>query len=643
MRPFLLFIVLILMHLAGQTQPGALRGRAYNSLNGEALTGATIRVQGDHPPVFTDSAGRFTISGLLPGLYNIEASFVGFRARTIFEIQVNNLQPTLVDIALDPLPAVLQDIAVHARSEHTLESPLSSQTIGVNEIQRNPGGNRDISKVIQSLPGAGVSVGFRNDLIIRGGGPAENRYYIDGIEIPLINHFATQGASGGPVGIINVDFLKSVNIYSGAFPADKGNLLSSLLDFSFKDGRNDHWTGGVTLGSSDLAIKGEGPVSSHSTLIFSVRRSYLQFLFQLLQLPFLPTYNDFQFKYKLKLPGRSELSILGIGAIDDFTLNNSAKPTELNKYTLNNINSGSQWNYAIGAVLKVYHPKGYSNFILSTNNFNNTNDKYNDNATNDPAALRYRYRSRETETKLRWEEHGRSGWLTFQYGLSGEADHYTNNTYSILWNNTVIDTVIYNTSLSLARYGAYAQLSTDLPGDKLRLSLGGRIDGNTYSSSMTNPFRQVSPRFSVSWSLTPRLSWNANTGIYYELPAYTTLGFKDNEGVLVNKQNNLRYIQAIHYVTGFGYELPFNAHISAEGFYKSYRYYPFSVNNRISLANEGGDYGVVGDEAVTPTGEGRAYGSPIRWCEANSRTQTGIMSLLPGTSAISLTFCWERN
>ena len=84
------------------------------------------------------------------------------------------------------------------------ESPVSLRRIGIEQIEKNPGGNRDISKVIQVLPGVASTPAFRNDLIVRGGGPSENRFYLDGVEIPNLNHFATQGASGGPVGILNV-------------------------------------------------------------------------------------------------------------------------------------------------------------------------------------------------------------------------------------------------------------------------------------------------------------------------------------------------------------------------------------------------------------------------------------------------------
>ena len=78
--------------------------------------------------------------------------------------------------------------------------------------------------------------GYRNDLIVRGGALSENRFYLDGVEIPNINHFSTQGASGGPVGIINADLIREVNFYTGAFPAERGNAMSSVLDFKLRDG-----------------------------------------------------------------------------------------------------------------------------------------------------------------------------------------------------------------------------------------------------------------------------------------------------------------------------------------------------------------------------------------------------------------------
>jgi hypothetical protein len=205
---------------------------------------------------------------------------------------------------------------------------VSVQSIGINEIQRNPGGNQDISKVIQSLPGVASGLAFRNDLFIRGGGPNENRFFVDEIEVPVINHFATQGSSGGPAGILNVNLIKNVDLITGGFPANRMNGLSSFFEFQLKEGRRDRMATQLTVGASELTLSNEGPLSPKSTYILSARRSYLQGLFRLLNLPFLPTFNDFQVKTTTKINEKTELTFIGIGAIDQFVLNEEAPEEE---------------------------------------------------------------------------------------------------------------------------------------------------------------------------------------------------------------------------------------------------------------------------------------------------------------------------
>ena len=165
------------------------------------------------------------------------------------------------------------------------DSPVSLKTLNTTEIERLPGANRDVSKVIAALPGVASRATFRNDIIIRGGSPGENKFYLDGIEVPNINHFATQGSSGGPVGLLNVNFIREVDFYSGAFPMNRANGLSSVLAFTQKEGNQDGLITNFALGSSDAALTLDGPIGKRSNLIFSARRSYLQFLFAALQLP----------------------------------------------------------------------------------------------------------------------------------------------------------------------------------------------------------------------------------------------------------------------------------------------------------------------------------------------------------------------
>ncbi|HQH41927.1 MAG TPA: Plug domain-containing protein, partial [Bacteroidales bacterium] len=220
-------------------------------------------------------------------------------------------------------------------------------------IEKNPGGNRDISRVIQAFPGVASTPAYRNDVIVRGGGPSENRFFLDGVEIPNLNHFATQGASGGPVGIINADLIREVNFYSGAFPASRGNALSSVLEFSTIDGNKEKTKFRGSVGASDLALALDGPLTSNTTYFLSARRSYLQFLFSALGLPFLPTYNDFQFKVRSRPDAKNEILIMGLGSLDNSRLNLNANETEIQRYILGYLPENKQYSYTFGAVTNI--------------------------------------------------------------------------------------------------------------------------------------------------------------------------------------------------------------------------------------------------------------------------------------------------
>ena len=309
----------LLLPLWGMTQTGIVRGQLTDALTNEGIPFANVLVLNTTLGATTDEDGRYEISGLEPGLYDVRASYLGYQEQTIFEIQVTTARPTEVNFALEEQAETLEEVVVKASPfRKTEESPLSLRTIGVAEIQRNPGGNRDISKVVQVLPGVTTSASFRNDLIIRGGAPNENRFYLDDVEVPNINHFATQGAGGGPVGLINVNFIREVDFYSGAFPANRGNALSSVFQFKQRDGRNDRFGATFMISATDVGATLEGPIGEKTTFLASVRQSYLGLLFKALELPFLPTYNDFQVKIKHKIDQQNELTFIGLGAIDQF-------------------------------------------------------------------------------------------------------------------------------------------------------------------------------------------------------------------------------------------------------------------------------------------------------------------------------------
>lgn len=642
----LLFVFTVSSWIVAAQNTGQIKGTVTNSLSNEPIGFATITVEGTSNGATTDEQGRYTITGLKPGFYNLRLRYIGFKPKTIFEVQVTPSKVAIVDIQLEEEKTKLKEVTVESSPFVRMpESPVSLQTLGVAEIQRNPGGNRDISKAIQSLPGVASGPGFRNDIIIRGGAPNENRFYLDGVEVPVINHFATQGSSGGPVGIINVDAIREVDFYSGAFPAARGNALSSVLEFKQKDARTDKAAFRAILSATDVSLLGEGPINDKVTYLFSARRSYLQFLFSALNLPFLPTFNGFQAKVKYKIDQKNELSFIGLGAIDEFRLNtglNTSLDPNVNpdvknaddslavqerRFILGFLPINTQWNYTNGLVYKHYQKNGYHTFVLSRNMLNNRAFKYLNN--DEKLGLTLDYLSQESENKFRYEHNLRVNSWKFNYGLNMETVRFTSNTFRIdrkIGSPGETDTLRFATKVNVFRYGLFGQATRSFFNEKLTVSAGLRLDGNDYSESMRNPFNQFSPRLSASWNFANNFNLNASTGIFYQLPAFTSFGYRDASGQLVNQLNNLKYIQATHYVAGIEYFSKKSFKSTLEVFYKDYQNYPFLIREQIALANLGSDFGVIGNDAVTSTAAGRSYGIEYLAQQKLSRGFYGILA-----------------
>jgi hypothetical protein len=606
---FIILTIITSANILAQKYSGNIKGRVYNSKSNEGVPFATVQIWGTSTGAVTDFDGNFSFTGIKPGFVELRVSSVGFKPHISASVMVTNSNQVNLEIPLEESELSIGEVVIKASPfAKKIETPLSARIIGIDEIEKNPGGNRDISKVIQSYPGVASTPAFRNDVIVRGGGPNENRFYIDNVEIPYLNHFSTQGSSGGPVGIINVDFVQSVDFLSGAFPASEGNALSSILNFTFIDGNKDKMKYRATLGASDLGLTVNGPAGEKGSLLMSVRRSYLKFLFSALQLPFLPTYTDFQLKYKIRLDPKNELTILGLGAKDDFSLNLNANETEFQRYILDYIPVQEQYSYVFGIVLKHYRKKGYDSWILSRNYLNNTQYKYKDNIEADTNKI-FDYLSGEGEIKARYERTiiGDKGFR-ISYGLGFEYGHYRNSTYRQIYSGSPLDTEInYNTNLKIGKFGAFGQVSRSFLESKLKLSFGIRADANTYSSDMLNPLHQLSPRLSASYLLTDKLSLNASAGRYYQLPPYTALGFSTPSGKFIN-EDKLKYMAGDHYVSGLEFVPNENIQITLEGFYKNYSQYPFSVLDSVPLSSKSAEYGIFGDEALVSTSTGRAYG-----------------------------------
>lgn len=617
MKSILIATLLVISSPRILAQLGVISGTVTGLPGNEPLAFAEVRLVEDSSiAVLTDLDGIFRMEGLEPGTYSLRISAVGFESITVPEILVSNSRVATADAVLKEKTKELEGVEVKANAfELKATSPVGFQTLGRAEVERFPGANRDVSRVIRALPGVASPPSFRNDIIIRGGSPGENKFYLDGIEVPVINHFATQGSSGGPVGLINVNFIREVEFYSGAFPANRGNATSSIFEFQQKEANPERMIFGMALGSSDLAFNIDGPLGKKVDMIFSYRRSYLQFLFAALRLPFLPTYNDAQLRVGVKLNDKNRLTFIGLGALDQFRLNTSVNDgvtdsTTLvrNEYILGNIPSQEQWNYTVGGKYQHFNAWGYQTVVVSRSHLNNESVKFQENDEADPNKLILDYRSQEVENKFRFENDYFKGDLRVNAGFGYERVTYMNRTFNRVFQPSGIVTVNYNTDLDINKMSFFAQASGRLLAKRLLWSVGIRTDFNDYASTMSNPLDQISPRASLSYFLKEDLAVSINAGRYFQLPAYTILGFRSNTEQLVNRANGTKFIQCDHLVGGVTWTPGDLAKISLEGFYKLYANYPFSLEDSISLANLGADFGVIGNEAISSSSEGRAYG-----------------------------------
>ena len=615
MSRILLTILCMWLPLQLMAQGFTVRGRVVDKLSRQPVAYANVSLYGNPGQgASTDSLGQFRIEHVAPGIHQLSVSCIGYKNLLSPEYIVSAKLPP-VELELEEDASQLAEVTVQAAApfRRIKESPVSLQIIGLSEIEKSPGGNRDISRIVRSYPGVSFSpIGYRNDLIVRGGSPSENRFYMDGIEIPNINHFATQGASGGPVSILNADLIREVQFYTGAFPADKGGALSSVMDIRLRDGNPDDQTFKATLGASEVSLSGVGHFGERTTYLFSVRQSYLQLLFKMLGLPFLPNYIDGQFKIKTRLTATDELIFLGLTGIDNMKLNTDEEGEDA-EYMLSYLPRIKQQTFTLGAAYKHYAGRHVQTVSLGYNYLANQNLKYTNNDDSSPDNLTLDLSSHEQKATLRAENRTHGERWTLTEGVETWYARYDDRTFQRIFASGTQQAWQQQTDLGIVGWGAFASARYRTPDERWTATLGLRLDGCDYSRSMMCFWQNLSPNLSVSWRVRPAVAINAAVGLYHQLPAYTGLGYKDATGELANK--SLKYMRVANANLGTEWNVTPRVVLALEGFYKYYTRVPLSVADGIPLSCKGNDYGTVGNELLLPTACGRAYGveASMRW------------------------------
>lgn len=596
-------------------------------IKGLPLIGATVFIEGTTTGASTNIDGFYSIEDVEVGWYNIVARFIGYESQTKFNIIVKSAGNQPYNFSLEEETTDVGEVVISAEKSKVsrpMETPLSTQKLSATELETYPGGNNDVVRVAQSLPGVSPSAGgFRNDLIIRGGAPNESVYYLDGVEIPNINHFSTQGAGGGPVGLLNVSFIDNVTLSSSAFGAQYDNPLSGVLQFEQRVGNTRDFSTNIRVSASETAVTLNGPFfkgdkeESKTSFIASGRRSYLQYLFSLIGLPIRPDYYDYQYKLTHKINAYNTLNLIGVGSIDDFTVATSDDLDINGQATFEQVPYIEQNSNTIGLSWKKLfkNENAFMTTTLSNNFLVNDFSRYRDNENREGCF--FNNDSREMETKLRYAyNYFKEGWK-WVAGFNVQRSDYRNKTEDLNRG------FFYDTEIDFMKYGLFSNVTKSFLENRLNVSFGVRADGDSFTED-NNIGQTISPRVGLSCSITEKWKVNGTVGRYFKIAPYTILGFRDQSAELVNRSAD--YTRSDHFVLGIERILGPASNITLEGFYKVYSDYPVSIADSVSLANKGAGFEVLGNEAVATVGEGKSYGLELLFQQKLTKNFYGILS-----------------
>ncbi|MCA0389650.1 MAG: TonB-dependent receptor [Bacteroidetes bacterium] len=596
------FIILLFsIGVSANPMMGMIKGKVINIATKQPVPFATVVVLGTQKGATSNEDGTFSIDGLTPNVYQVRVSAIGYATITVADVVVNNTKPTEIQIELQETSLQLKDVTITSDYFYTPPTDLNSTTtFSYEELRRAPGGFEDVVRALSILPGVAQASAGRNDLLVRGGAPSENLYILDGIKIPNINHFGAQGATGGPLSFVNLDFVKESVFSTGGFSSLYGDKLSSVLKIDLRDGRSDKIGGKATISASQFGLNLEGPLSESSNFIFSARRSYLDFIFKAAGFGFVPEYYDVLAKYDVNINNKQKISYLFIGAFDNVKFFND---TEDQRYNNSRILGSDQTQYGTGITFTNLMDKGYYKVVMSRN-YVDYDSQQSDSLLN-PI---FRNISREAENKLRFEFFHQFSKITeLTAGLQGE---YITTSFDIklpkfktsFGEILPVDSV--KTSKNFYKYSAFANVTHRFTAGLL-LNAGFRLDE---FSGISNGLR-LSPRFSIEYKFNPETGISFSTGVYHQSPSYIWL-------VADARNTDLRPIRVDQYVLGIEHRVSEDALLKLEGFYKNYKDYPTSLARPyVVLSNtgagfEGSDnnFESFGFEPLTSSGVGNAKG-----------------------------------
>ncbi len=565
---FILGIIMISILPAQEIKKGNLMGRVIDAETSYPLSNVTVIVKELEKGVYTNEKGQYKIMNLPVGNYTVIFQVIGTHPQLKSDVIIRSNRTTFVNGELKR--AAIQIEGIKVKTDYfteTEEQTTSVVSFSNEEIRRAPGSAGDVSRIMMSLPSVAKVNDQSNNLIVRGGNPMENSFYIDNIEIPNINHFPHQGSSGGPIGILNVDFIQDVTFNTGGFSAIYGDKLSSIMEIGFREGNPNEFDGQIDFNFAGFGGILEGPVTKKSSVMLAIKRSYLKYIIDAIDIgtSAAPEYGDIQGKFTYEFNPFHKLALLAVFADD----HNSPDQENAAENYMSHYGNQDLYQGIYGLNWRaVWDESAFSNTSLSV-----TSSKYDEDffetfkeSTGVPDI---KNRTNELELKLRNVNFKRfSKKLSLDFGIDAKHLRHDYDNYLAETTNALGETIpelIMKDEIRAEKLGGFISLNYD-PSHKFSTTLGLRTDYFSMNENAT-----VSPRFSFKYRFSEKTSLNGSMGVFYQnLPL---LLLSQNE-----ENKDLKDPHSTHYIIGFEHLLSEDTRLVVEAYQKDYSNFPVDPN-----------------------------------------------------------------
>lgn len=572
---------------------GKIKGQVIDRETKEPLPGVNVELVNAQKGTMTDKLGNFMFNDVVVGNYSVLFSLPGFDKLSKTDVIVRSKRITTIQAELKLMPIEAEVVVSAEYFAKNEEQPTITANFSTEEVRRAPSLLSDVSRRLMGLPSVINMNQQFNGLIVRGGSPSENGFFIDGIEVPNINHFPIQGTSAGLISIMNIDLINNVDFYAGGFSAKYGNRLSSVTDLTLREGNRDELDFQLDLNLAGVGATVEGSFGdAKGSWLLSARRSFFSFLMDVTGLDeedeTYPEYDDFQAKLVYDISPNHRISILNIFGADRWNIPGSDYDDETIDIRMRQNTAGISWRYLWGN-------HGYSNTSIS-----HVFCKYNLDFFEEGEHT-YIKNSRDQEFRLRNVNHFRiNPSHKLDFGVEAKilkSDFYESyHEYFDMVGNLSPEGSIVN-DITTQKYAAFISYSWK-PFNKLTLTSGIRADHFGYNKNT-----HISPRLSFTYNIGKKTSLHGASGIYYQNVPLVLICQKD-------EFKNLRNPRAYHYVLGLRHFLTEDTRLTFEIYNKQYDRFPLDTRQPSLFIMDEPAYMVffVNHDNLVSSGKGHSYG-----------------------------------